>query len=106
MDFLACSFYLLMFRESLLPVAITSSCQHQTELLAREKETAHVVLQQNSKINCDVDASQSEMFLRSTLGKRILPLSSVVKNEHLVPCCKTQIVFEMETLANFIADII
>lgn len=70
----------VLFRESLLPVALTSSHQHQTELSAQEKETARVVLQQNSKINCGVDASQSEIFLRSTLGKRILPLSSVVKN--------------------------
>lgn len=82
MGFLMCRFYLLMLcLESLLPVALTSSCQHQTELLAQEKETTHVVLQQNSKINCDVDASQSEIFLRSTLGKRnLLFLSSVVKN--------------------------
>lgn len=82
MDFLACSFYLLRFcLESLLLVALTSLCQHQTELLAQEKETTHVVLQQNSKINCNVDASQSEILLRSAPGKRnVLPLSSVVKN--------------------------
>lgn len=76
-------------------------CQHQTELLAQEKETTRVVLQQSSKINCNGDASQSEFLLRSTLEKRnLLPLSSVVENEHLVPCCKTQIVFEMDALAN------
>lgn len=62
-------------------MALTSSCQHQTELLAQEKQTTHVVLQQNNKINGDVDASQSEILLRSTLGKRnLLPLSSAVKN--------------------------
>ena len=96
--FLVCSHYLLMFcfERVCCHVALTSLCQHQTELLTQEKEIIHtLILQQNNKLSSGVAASQSQILLRSILGKRnLFPLPCVVAKQNLAACLKIQMQFE------------